>query len=280
MKRSSPCKNLMNSFCRIQSLDVPVRFLFESNLLLEHHTPQDFGTKNGDIIVAFLPQSGSIGVYVAASDIVQLHCGTACPATSAPGAQWLAQPSLPAPLPHPEDVAALVRSFHHRPIPPTASRPPCSQVQPAFSCVSEAACVALRRRVDHAHALAFSHQVQDHAATQALAPHNTVTLGVAATRCEGDFRLRLTLHELATTPARASCQLLKRTHPTPLRFAAPRPAAAGSTSTLTPPRARCRRVFDRLVFHCALTPLAFDPQVGASDGRRLMRRRAATVRVQ
>ena len=62
--------------------------------------------------------------------------------------------------------------------------------------MSEAACIALRRRVDQAHAITFSHQVQNHVATQALAAHNTVAESIAAGSCEGDFRLLLTLQEL------------------------------------------------------------------------------------
>jgi hypothetical protein len=66
-------------------------------------------------------------------------------------------------------------------------------------------CVALRRRVDQAHTLAFSHQAQDHAATQAFAVHNTVAEGVATGSCEGDYRLLLTLQEMRSIVGDDAC---------------------------------------------------------------------------
>jgi hypothetical protein len=65
------------------------------------------------------------------------------------------QPSLPAPPPHPDDITALVRSFHLHPVFPTAARPPFPESPPKFSCVTEAACGILRARVDQAHTRTF-----------------------------------------------------------------------------------------------------------------------------
>ena len=63
--------------------------------------------------------------------------------------------------------------------------------------MSEAACIALRQRVDQAHNRAFSQQAQNHAGSQALAAdYSWVAQGVAEGSCEGDYKLLLTLPEL------------------------------------------------------------------------------------
>jgi len=76
---------------------------------------------------------------------------------------------------------------------------------PAFSCVAEAACVALRKRVDQAHTRAFAQKKYDYEANQTLGTCNEVAGGVAAGSCEGDFRLLLTLQELRETVGDGAC---------------------------------------------------------------------------
>ena len=131
------------------------------------------------------------------------------PASSAPGAKWLMQPALPSPLPHPDAVAALARSFPLNPTAPTAARPPLSQSPPEFSCIKEAACIALRQRVDQAHKQAFSQQEHNHAAAQEFS-RNSVSEGVAAGSCESDFRLLLTKQELRSIVNDDACACILR----------------------------------------------------------------------
>lgn len=151
-----------------------------------------------------------IGVFVAASDSQQMSNGHRIPAISASGAQWLTQPALPKPLPHPDDVAALVRAFndHESSTPPSASRPPLSDSPAAFSCVSQTACIALRNIIDQAHTRTYSQQLHDdHAgAHPVVAERNKVADGVAAGSHEADFKLLLTLHELRSIVGDDACE--------------------------------------------------------------------------
>jgi hypothetical protein len=177
------------------------RLVFAGRQLMDECTLADYGITNGCVLHLVLKLRSSIGVYVAPSDTVQLHCGTIIPAVSAPGARWLMQPSLPAPLPHPDDIAALVRSFHLHPVFPTAARPPFSESPPKFSCVTEAVCIILRMRVDQAHTRTFVEGLYENLS---LENRNEVTVGVAAGSCEGDFRLLLTVEELRSMVGNAA----------------------------------------------------------------------------
>jgi hypothetical protein len=154
------------------------------------------------------PQGADIGVFVAVSDFQQMSNGYRIPAISASGAQWLTQPALPEPLPHPDDVAALVRAFNdHETSTPSASRPPLSDSPAAFSCVSQAACITLRNIIDQAHTRTYSQQLHDHAGAQpVVAVRNKVADGVAAGSHEGDFKLLLTLHELRSIVGDDACE--------------------------------------------------------------------------
>ncbi len=116
------------------------------------------------------------------------------------------QPTLPSILPLSDDVAALVRLFPIHAFAPTAARPPLSLSLPAFSCITEAACITLRARVDKAHIRAFHEQTPDHEYAQALAAHDPVADGVAAGSCEGDFKLLLTLQELRSIVGDDACE--------------------------------------------------------------------------
>ena len=137
-----------------------------------------------------------IGVFVSVSDSEHLPSGLSIPVASALGAQWLMQPALPEPLPHPHEVKALVELFPPHPSAHSAPRPPLVESPSAFTCVSEAACVALRKLVDQAHNQAYSQQRRALPVPQLLAARNKVAQGVAAGSCEGDFKLLLSLQEL------------------------------------------------------------------------------------
>jgi hypothetical protein len=94
-----------------------------------------------------------VGVLVSSSDIGQLPKGIILPAVYAPGAKCLVQASFPA-LPPPDAVAALVRPLPLHPLAAGAARPSLSLSQPAFFCISDVACAALRTCVDRAHSRA------------------------------------------------------------------------------------------------------------------------------
>lgn len=144
-------------------------------------------------------------MFVSTSDSEQLPSGKTLPAPCVPGAQWLMQPALPSPLPPPSAVAELVRSIRPQTLAPTAARPPLSELLPAFSCVAEAACMALRTRVDQAHSRAFLQHTQDLADLQVQYSGNDVAQGVAAGSCEDDFRLPLALQELRSVVGDDAC---------------------------------------------------------------------------
>ncbi len=156
----------------------------------------------------FDSMKADIGVFVAALDSKLLPNGRHIPAIPAPGAQWLMQPALPEPLPHPDDVAALVRAFSpHTTSTPPAPRPPFSHSPAEYSCVSQDACIALRKLVDQAHTRTFSQthsqQLYDQAGSRPM--HNSVADGVAAGSDEGDYKLLITLPELRSIVGDEAC---------------------------------------------------------------------------
>jgi hypothetical protein len=63
--------------------------------------------------------------------LILCNCPVMFPASSSPDAQWLMQPALPSPPPHPDDDAALALSFPLHPTASTAARPPLAQSPPA-----------------------------------------------------------------------------------------------------------------------------------------------------
>ena len=154
------------------------------------------GGRGGRGFGGFARAGADIGVFVSVSDSEHLPSGLSIPVASALGAQWLMQPALPEPLPHPHEVKALVELFPPHPSAHSAPRPPLVESPSAFSCVSEAACVALRKLVDQAHNQAYSQQRQALPVPQLLAARNKTAQGVAAGSCEGDFKLLLSLQEL------------------------------------------------------------------------------------
>jgi hypothetical protein len=64
--------------------------MFEGRLPSHESTPDELGLEDGDVIDAMV---GSIGIFVCDESSVGNHGITL--ATSAPGAQWLLQPTLP-----------------------------------------------------------------------------------------------------------------------------------------------------------------------------------------
>jgi hypothetical protein len=96
----------------------------------------------------------------------------------------------PLPPPPPPKQSQLLPSPS---APPPTPAPPHTHTAPAFSCVAEAACVALRTLVDQAHARAFTRQLQARDDNKGLAERNEVSDGVAAGSCEGDCKLLITL---------------------------------------------------------------------------------------
>jgi hypothetical protein len=179
--------------------------IFMGNSLKDGRTLAECGIEIDDTLIFVMELKGDIGVFVSALDSEQLPSGINLPAPCVLGAQWLMQPTLPSPLPPPNAVAELVRSFHPHTLARTAPRPPLSESLPAFSCVSETACLALRKRVDEAHSRAFLQHTQDLEDTQVLHAVNEVAVGVAAGSCETDFRLHLTLQELRSLVGEDSC---------------------------------------------------------------------------
>jgi ubiquitin len=184
----------------------PRAIIFFGQELEDCRTLAECGIEFNDTLFFFGPRlKGDIGVFVSTSDSEQLPSGKTLPAPCVPGAQWLMQPALPSPLPPPSAVAELVRSFRQQTLAPTAARPPLSELLPAFSCVAEAACMALRARVDQAHSRAFLQHTQDLADLQVQYSGNDVAQGVAAGSCEDDFRLPLALQELRSVVGDDAC---------------------------------------------------------------------------
>jgi ubiquitin C len=182
-----------------------ITFMLFMGNLQDDRTLAECGIELNDTLLFIISMKGDIGVFVSISDSEQLPSGITLPAPCVPGAQWLMQPALPSPLPPPSVVAELVRSLPPRSLASTAARPPLSESLPAFSCVAQTACIALRSRVDRAHSQAFSQQTQDLADNQALPAGNDVAYGVAAGSCEDDFRLPLALQELRSVVGDDAC---------------------------------------------------------------------------
>ena len=132
------------------------RLVFDHKELQEGRTLADYNIGDG-VTVDMVLRVRSIGIFVSKSDVDVVPSGIAIPAPSVPGAQWLMQAGLPAPLPSPDAVAALARSFPPNSYSPTAARPPLLQSPYAFSCVTEASCITLRNLVDREHDRTFAH---------------------------------------------------------------------------------------------------------------------------
>ena len=159
---------------------------------------------NGDTLHLVL-KLRTIGIFVSKSDVDVVSSSIALPAPSVPGAQWLMQAGLPEPLPRPHAVAALARSFPPHSYSPTAARLPLLQSPSAFSCVTKAACIALRNLVDREHDRTFAQRAALDAETRCLAQRNDVCASVAEGSSEGDFKLLLTLQKLRSIVGDDSC---------------------------------------------------------------------------
>jgi hypothetical protein len=228
-----------------------------------------------------------IGVFVAVLDSKLLPNGRHIPAISAPGAQWLMQPALPQPPPHPDDVAALVRAFSpHNTSTPSAPRPPLSDSPAEYSCVSQDACIALRKLVDQAHTRTFSQthsqQLHDQAGSCDTRPmRNSVADGVAAGSHEGDFKLLITLPELRTIVGDEACArvLSALEADAPDAIALRRTTASSRWINFhTDAAARTVQASAWSLDPCLV--VVCDSWAGTADGRRRVRGRDAAVRVQ
>jgi ubiquitin len=172
---------------------------YDGNLTLAHYMIGD-----GDTVHLVL-RLRSIGVFVSKSDVDVVSSSIALPAPSVPGAQWLMQAGLPEPLPSPDAVAALARSFPPHSNSPTFPRLPLFQSPSAFSCVTEAACKALRNLLDREHDRIFTQRAALDAETLCLAQRNDVCASVAEGSSEGDFKLLLTMQKLRSIVGDDSC---------------------------------------------------------------------------
>ena len=180
------------------------RLIFAGKQLEDDRTLADYNIGDGGTVEIVL-RLRNIGIFVSKSDVDVVPSGIAIPAPSVPGAQWLMQAGLPEPLPRPDAVAALARSFPPHSYSPTAARPPLLQSPHAFSCVTEASCIALRNLVDREHDRTFAQRAALDAETQYLAQRNDVCASVAEGSSEGDFRLLLTLQKLRSIVGDDSC---------------------------------------------------------------------------
>jgi hypothetical protein len=162
------------------------------------------------------------------------------------------QPGLPSPLPSPVDVAALARSFASTPLPSTAGRIPNADALRPFSCVTQEACVALKRCVDQAHSRAFASSPPYEVRSHSVYAHNEFTCHLVASNCENDFRVLLSLRQLWAILGSKSCKLITSAleASAPDAFVLRRAVATGSWigfPTDTVARTQCRCILIQLL---------------------------------
>ena len=171
-------------------------------LLSDYNVPE-----NGKIFVV-QQLKGGLGVLVSRADFTQMPSGHVLPASSCTGVQWVMHPVLPTPLPSPVDVVALVRSFASEPLSSTMARFPNADAPIPFSCVTEEACIALRKCVDQAHSLAFESSPRKEFSPHYHGAHTELACNLVASNCKTDFRLLLSLPQLRAIVGSKSCDLI------------------------------------------------------------------------